>query len=180
MNTPSWSERLQLSIQAQLNPDLLARGYRDSWSADNPTRGFCSIASEVAYFILGGPTQGWVAMVGADPAGGTHWWLERPTEAGRERFDPTAAQYLSREITPPYERGRGGGFMGQRKDPSSPFGFYRRPGLRAQVVLNALLEEFDGQSDQGVIALRKHIGLGSSGETPTDRGPHLKFARPRP
>ena len=134
-------EALSSSIQAHLEPDLLLPQYRTHWTPENPTQGFCSVASEAAYFLLGGPREGWVAMFGLDHTQGTHWWLERRSPSGIERFDPTAEQYLSQGQTPPYHTGRPGGFMGQRQAPNHPFGFDRQPGRRAGLLLERIFKE---------------------------------------
>jgi hypothetical protein len=166
----TWQHRLIDTLVPHLDPALLTREYRSQWSAENPTAGFCSIAAEVAYFVLGGVKQGWVAMVAQDPEGGTHWWLERNTPQGRERFDPTADQYLSQGQTPPYERGRPGGFMGQRQDPGNPFGFDRRPGVRAHQVLASLMNQSNPGASLALAdiqTLRVQVGLETTGATPT-------------
>ena len=141
---PAWSLTLKSAIQADLDANLLSPIYRPEWTPANPTAGFCSVAAEAAYFLLGGPLQGWVAMVAKDPLGGTHWWLERERSKGspRERFDPTEEQYLIEGELPPYALGRPGGFMGQRQDPTSPFAFGRRPGHRASMLLQRILATY--------------------------------------
>lgn len=122
-------------VQACLDPILLHPNYQKNWSPENPTYGFCSVASEALYFLLGGSLAGWKAVVGRDESG-THWWLE--SETGR-RLDPTADQYLSQGKRPPYDQGRPGGFMGMREEPGSPWGFGRRPSRRAKDLLDRVL-----------------------------------------
>ena len=128
-------EALRLRIVAQLDPSMLKPPYDKEWTPENPTYGFCSIASEAAWFILGGKEAGWVANNVREEDGSTHWWLEHQSGL---RFDPTAEQYYKANDVPPYERGikgRPGGFMGLRRDEQSPWGNERRPGLRAQELL---------------------------------------------
>lgn len=177
----AWPPRLIDALVPHLDPALLSKDYRAEWSPTNPTAGFCSIAAEAAYFLLGGVKQGWVAMVAADPEGGTHWWLERSTSQGRERFDPTAAQYLSQGLTPPYERGRPSGFMGQRQDPGHPYGFDRRPGRRAEAVLTGVMTAHGHTgplTERAVHQVREQIGLAATGATPADPTPTAS-RRPR-
>ena len=147
--------RLQGVLEPALGPDLLHPDYRHVWSAGNPTAGLCAVAAEAAWFVLGGPASGWVPRVARDGMAGTHWWLEHPGD-GR-RFDPTAAQYRSQGKTPPYERGipgRGAGFMGIRQDPTSPWGFGRRPSERAARLLKRMQQQI-GAADPN--ALRESL-----------------------
>lgn len=142
-------QALMCRLRAVLDPALLSPLHRKIWHEGNPTQGFCSVASEALYFLPARAPAGWVAHVGRDPKGGTHWWLVHTT--GR-RLDPTAEQYLTQNLDPPYARGRPGGFMGMRADPRSPWGFGRRPGLRA----GALLDRFCAAED---VSPRDHAAL---------------------
>ena len=152
---PDIAKRLLQAMLPHLAPELLAPAWRSGWSAANPTRGFCSVASEAAWFLLGGGAGGWLPCVGRDDSGGTHWWLEACD--GGMRIDPTADQYFSRGATPPYARGHHGTFMGQRRDPDSPFGFGMRPGLRAGRLLAGLL---GGEATPDSAArMRRQIGI---------------------
>lgn len=135
---PEALEVLRARIVANLDPSLLKAPYGAKWTQENPTYGFCSIASEAAWFILGGKEAGWTAHHVRDVDQSTHWWLEH--ESGL-RFDPTADQYYQAGSVTPYERGipgRPGGFMGIRSDANSPWGNDRRPGLRAQAILDKM------------------------------------------
>jgi hypothetical protein len=138
-------DRLLDLLQPHLTPELLQPGYRKAWSPDNPLLGFCSIASEAAWFILGGPPSGWVSQVGRDDQGGTHWWLEHPQHG---RLDLTASQYTLKVRPLPYELGQKGGkpcgFMGLRQDEGNAWGFDRKPSRRAALVLDALTAQWDG------------------------------------
>lgn len=119
------------------DPGLLHASYRKGWTAQNPSFGMCSIASEAAWFVLGGLTSGWKAMVTRDDDGTTHWWLEH---GDGSRFDPTEEQYRSQGRLPPYERGlpgKGSGFMGIRQDLDGAWGD-RKPSLRAQALLESM------------------------------------------
>lgn len=165
----AWQNRLTQSIVSHLDPAWLSAPYRTQWSPDNPTAGFCSVAAEAAYFLLGGPRQGWMALVAPDPAGGTHWWLERQTARGLERFDPTADQYVRQGKVPPYEAGRPCPFMGQRKDLASPYGFERKPGLRAAKLLAKLMGSSESVTPITLQAFRAQVGLDASGATPSTR-----------
>lgn len=121
-----------------LSSDLLISPYKEKWSSDNPTYGMCSIASEAAWFLLGGPASGWVPRVARDVDNTTHWWLEHKTGA---IFDVTAEQYHLANNYPPYERGikgRGAGFMGIRKDPENAWGFGMKPSKRVQQLLKSI------------------------------------------
>lgn len=131
-------EQLTQRIKRCLDPSLLRPPYDAQWTAENPTAGFCSVASEAAWFVLGGKEGGWVAHAARDTDGSTHWWLMH--ESGC-RYDPTADQYYLAGKTPPYERGIKSipcGFMGVRRDVNSPWGTERKPSLRAQALLERM------------------------------------------
>lgn len=155
---------LQAHLERALGPDLLSPAYRSHWSEANPTAGLCSVACEAAWFVLGGPSSGWVPHVVRDGDQGTHWWLQHAHTG--ERFDPTQAQYRSQGRVPPYERGlegRGGGFMGIRQDEDNPWGFGRKPSIRAQRLLGRLLAQAGVASPAGLV---EQLGLPVSVEKP--------------
>lgn len=132
--------QLRTTIQACLSPDLLHKNFRPQWAPDNPTWGFCSVASEAAWFVLGGSQKGWSAYTARDEKGIVHWWLQHTSGL---IFDPTEEQYTSQGKKPPYRAGaagRIGGFMGVRKDEGNEWGFDRKPSLRAQQLLDKMVE----------------------------------------
>jgi hypothetical protein len=136
--TPRQLRTLRADIVQHLDPQWLEPAYRDHWSLENPTAGFCSLAAEAAFFELGGGPAGWKGMVQREPDNQTHWWIEH---AHGLRFDPTDSQYREAKDVPPYERGligRACGFMGIRRDPDNRWGFGRRPGTRAAELLSHL------------------------------------------
>lgn len=69
---PDIAKRLLQAMLPHLAPELLAPAWRSGWSATNPTYGFCSVASEAAWFLLGGGASGWLPCVARDDSGGTH------------------------------------------------------------------------------------------------------------
>lgn len=141
-SAPHDLEKLRARLHQGLGSDLLSPAYRHTWSESNPTAGLCSVASEAAWFILGGLNSSWTPMVVRDGDAGTHWWLEN-RQTG-ERFDPTEEQYRSQDRLPPYDRGlpgQGAGFMGIRRDEENPWGFERKPSSRAQQLLVRVLGE---------------------------------------
>lgn len=150
---------LQEHLDRALGPDLLAPAYRSKWSEANPSAGLCSVACEAAWFLLGGSGSDWVPHVARDGQEGTHWWLQN-AQTG-ERFDPTQAQYRSVGEVPPYERGlegRGGGFMGIRKDSGSEWGFDRKPSIRAKRLLDRMLANASAVSIQDLVEQLQYLG----------------------
>ena len=138
-NTPSKEQlsRLSHALKAGFVPALLSPQYRENYSEFNPEYGFCSVASEVAWFLLGGKDAGWTAYNVRDGEQ-THWWLQHSSGL---RYDPTERQYRNVGEVPPYERGltgRPGGFMGIRKDPDSRWEGERKPSARAQQMMDVL------------------------------------------
>ncbi len=103
-------------------PELLKRPYREGWSPQNPTWGFCYIASEACWHMLGGFESPWRPVWARDQEGGTHWWLEHILT--KERLDPTADQYLLLGETPPYSQGVRAGFL------------TKTPSKRAQILID--------------------------------------------
>ena len=103
-----------LAIVSVLTTDLLKPKYRFMLDPANPTAGHCYHAAEAAYHLIGGKSAGWKPYVGRDLSGITHWWLKRDNEI----VDPTADQYYCIGLQPPYDKGRGCGFM--TKAPSTP------------------------------------------------------------
>lgn len=101
-------------IQGVLSPDLLKSQYR-AQNAGNPMFGHCYVAAEALYWLMGGPQSGLVPRHGRDPSGIVHWWLVRKSDG--EILDPTAGQYTSQDLLPPYSRGLGGGFL--TREPSA-------------------------------------------------------------
>ena len=99
-------------IQSVLSKDLLSPTWKNIVEdGDHVSTGHCYIAAEAIYHLLGGKEAGlkpYVAREGDE----THWWIQR----GQEIIDPTAEQYLSIGLYPPYSKGKGSGFL--TKDPS--------------------------------------------------------------
>ena len=106
-------KKLIAQIQKVLSPDLLKPEFRAMYNPSNPMAGHCYAASEALYHLLGGTKSGYTPHRGKDELGITHWWLQN---SNGKIVDPTAEQYLSVGRTPPYENGKGGGFL--TKQPS--------------------------------------------------------------
>lgn len=94
------------AIRGVLTPDLLKPAYRRGGA--HPTYGHCYAASEAMWHMLGGPTSGLSPCRGRDGEGIVHWWL---VDGDGRILDPTVQQYLAAGRTPPYGRGRRGGFL---------------------------------------------------------------------
>jgi len=93
----------------ELTDDLLKEEFKGSGI---PTLGHCYVATE-AYYHLWGKDDGFFPVRAKDDEGITHWWLEN--EEG-EIIDVTYLQYAVRGMTPPYDKGKRGGFL--TKEPS--------------------------------------------------------------
>jgi hypothetical protein len=93
-------------IKDALSPDLLKKQYRQQ-NIGNPMFGHCYVATEALFHIL--KDARYVPMRGRDDAGIVHWWLTDKTTG--EILDPTSEQYTSKGLTPPYDKGKGGGFL---------------------------------------------------------------------
>ena len=100
---PSYARPAARAVLASLSPDLLKlKKYRDLHAAGgcDPTTGFCTVASQALYFLLGGKKAGY-AMKVMQHEGGSHWFLTGPDG---EVIDVTATQFRTR---PDYAQGRG-------------------------------------------------------------------------
>lgn len=105
-STPTLSHQLIEKIKRCLSPDLLKKQYRAK-NADNPTYGHCYIATEALFYSLN--DSRYAPARGRDDSGVVHWWIV--DRATGEILDPTAEQYTSQGLTPPYTQGRCGGFL---------------------------------------------------------------------
>lgn len=77
-----------------------------------PSTGFCTLASNAVYHLLGGKSVGLTPMQASykDPrikGRASHWWLK---DADGNIIDPTWDQYTELDKEPPYEKGVGRGF----------------------------------------------------------------------
>lgn len=95
------------AIQNSLTPDLLKPQYREV-NATNPLFGHCYHSAEALYHLirelqLPEEYHSFRPCRGVDDNGIPHWWLQN--ERGGI-LDPTAGQYTSKGVNPPYESGR--------------------------------------------------------------------------
>lgn len=74
--------------------------------------GFCYIATEALFHMLGGKTSGLTPVCARYPEG-THWWL---VDGNGNILDPTVDQYGDDD--PPYSLGRKMGFLNGYSKPS--------------------------------------------------------------
>ncbi len=75
-----------------------------------PSRGFCYIASEAAYHLMGGASNGWRPMRAAWQEDGEdvdHWWLVQ----GKTVLDVSASQFTDAGKPLPYAMGKPRNFM---------------------------------------------------------------------
>ena len=120
-------DRYISKIQSSLTPDMLRPEYREL-NENNPMYGHCYVAAEALFHLLGGIDSDWRPMCGKDDNEITHWWLRN--DAG-EISDPTAEQYTSLGLSPPYENGRRCGFMTG----------YNHPSRRARIIIAMVQDE---------------------------------------
>lgn len=100
-------ERIIKSVVQSLSPDLLKGQYKNPQKNLHPTTGHCYAASEACYYLLDGKKNNLKACVAKD-GNETHWWLQAPDG---QIIDPTKEQYTSLRIDPPYQNGKGCGFL---------------------------------------------------------------------
>jgi len=107
---------------------LLRNDWRKANQGAPHATGFCYIAAEAAFHLLGGKSNGlksYCAVYVEDGKRCTHWWLTK----GNWIIDPTASQYLELDLQPPYHLGKGAGFL--TKQPS------KRASRLMEIVLHA-------------------------------------------
>ena len=86
--------------------ELLRKDWRKLNESLTPSTGFCYIAAEALFHLLG--KTGLKVMYASYVEDGfpcTHWWLVK----GKQIIDPTKSQYGGEE--PPYRLGKGIGFL---------------------------------------------------------------------
>ena len=106
-------ERVGRAVQRSLTPDLLKPRYRrlHQHSVVHPMTGYCAVASEALYHLLGGKAAGLTPVV-LRIWDGTHWWLR---DRSGNVIDLTAQQFGD---PVPYHLGRGCGFPTPGAGPS--------------------------------------------------------------
>jgi hypothetical protein len=110
MSQMTWGDFRDV-IVSNLSDDLLVPKYRRMKKTTNVpnTFGHCYVASEAAYYLLGGKEEGWKAMH-MTHLGASHWFLLH--DSGKV-LDITANQF---SVLPDYNKARGTGFL--TKNPS--------------------------------------------------------------
>jgi hypothetical protein len=106
-STTHSQNELVTAVRSVLTRDLLQPKYARWHSNSNPLWGHCYAASEALWYLLG-DQRDWTPHVARDEDV-THWWL-RHRHSG-EILDPTAEQYTNHGVCPPYNEGRGCGFL---------------------------------------------------------------------
>ena len=102
----SWKQFCELIVD-NLSDDLLApkwRQYKKHHPGKHHTFGHCYVASEAAYYLLGGKAEGWTPQF-VLVKGVPHWFLKHKSGT---KLDITAAQF---QVLIPYEMARGKGFL---------------------------------------------------------------------
>ena len=114
LESNSFEQSLIKKIQSVLTPDLLNLEWKKKLETvkHHPHAGHCYAAAEALYHLLGGKEKGYKPMRGKlnDE---THWWI---IDKNGNILDPTAEQFYYVNLKPPYEKGRGTGFL--TKNPS--------------------------------------------------------------
>lgn len=119
--------KLIKEIQSVLTNDLLTPKYAQL-PRQSKTEGHCYAASEALYHMLGGKTAGYVPQVASFIENNeklTHWWLKNQDG---QIFDPTAEQFTAIGQKPPYDLGKGAGFL------------TKLPSKRAATIIKRVLE----------------------------------------
>jgi 5-methylcytosine-specific restriction endonuclease McrA len=106
---PKEAARFIEAIRANLTPDLLT----SQWAAErkpgsHPLTGYCYVASEALYHLLGGSKSDWMVFRCTFSPGKTHWWL---ADAAGQILDPTAEQFGGE---PPHRKGQRTQFLSRQ------------------------------------------------------------------
>lgn len=104
-------KNLEKSYRLDEAKNLLRKDWK-KLNKDSPhSTGFCYIAAEACYHLLGGAKAGLKVFYAAYVEDGmkcTHWWL---CDKEGKIVDPTASQYTEVGLSPPYHLGKGSGFL---------------------------------------------------------------------
>ena len=111
----NFEQTLIKKIQSVLTKDLLIPEWAKKLEQGkhHPFAGHCYAASEALYHLLGGKEKGYKPMRGKGLNNETHWWI---VDKEGNKLDPTAEQFYFVGLKPPYEAGKGSGFL--TKNPS--------------------------------------------------------------
>jgi phage gpG-like protein len=111
----NFEQSLIKKIQSVLTKDLLIPEWAKKLEQGkhHPFAGHCYAASEALYHLLGGKEKGYKPMRGKGLNNETHWWI---VDKDGNKLDPTAEQFYFVGLKPPYEAGKGSGFL--TKNPS--------------------------------------------------------------
>jgi hypothetical protein len=102
----NWKQ-FTILIKNSLSNDLLNVQYRkikEQHSEADVAFGHCYVATEAAYYLLGGKETGWSPQF-VRVAGYAHWYLRHQSGF---IFDPTSSQF---KVPVPYHLGKGKGFL---------------------------------------------------------------------
>jgi len=115
LESTDFEQSLIKKIQSVLTSDLLTSEWVNKLKEGkhHPFAGHCYAASEALYHLLGGKEKGYKPMRGKSENGESHWWIQ---DKDGNKLDPTAEQFYFVGLKPPYENGRGNGFL--TKNPS--------------------------------------------------------------
>ncbi|OGI17141.1 MAG: hypothetical protein A2287_05845 [Candidatus Melainabacteria bacterium RIFOXYA12_FULL_32_12] len=100
----------------QLGPKLLKDPYKFLWTPENPTLGYCYLASELLYHYIVPNKEDYKPMIIKFDNGTTHWFLQNRHNGNI--LDLTEEQFskLNSPIKLPYEKAKNTGFL--TKEPS--------------------------------------------------------------
>jgi len=113
-------------IRAVLSPDLLSKQWAGRLTGIHPVEGHCYIAAEAFYHLAGGKKAGMSPRV-ISKEDWTHWYV---VDKVGNIYDPTRDQFKGR---PPYEEGRGSGFL------------TKKPSRRARIIMERIGVKRDGR-----------------------------------
>lgn len=87
-----------------LGNSLLKKPYKDDWTKDNPTYGYCYVVSEALYHYVEGEVKPYCISLGD---GLTHWFVK----INGKPVDLTGEQFTNKSIVIDYNKAIGKGFF---------------------------------------------------------------------
>lgn len=87
-----------------LGNSLLKKPYKDNWTTDNPTYGYCYVVSEALYHYMNGEIKPYCISIGE---GLTHWFVKLDGQV----IDLTGEQFTNEHIVIDYDKAIGKGFF---------------------------------------------------------------------
>jgi len=100
---PNLTQKDLNNVLITMNKDFLKGKYKDEWTKENPTKGYCYAVTEFIHYFVNPNTRPYCISY---DNGTTHWFLKN---TDNEIIDFTSEQFKGQ--TPEYDKARPNGFL---------------------------------------------------------------------